>query len=192
MPALNGGCRTNPRSPRLRVGSKNPKVVTRPRRAVLCLGAPSAFHGHHSGRRPCFRKRLCATATVPCRCLGLDDQHARSRARTMHHASNPHSYVPVLWHGPSIAARHCDSCGQTLTDAVVSTCPPLDRSRRFALRLVASGGRLPAGLDLAEAPDREREDPHHDKQPRDDEPGLVNVEVGHVVAEPTVEVQLAG
>jgi hypothetical protein len=48
----------------LRVGSKYPKVIARPRHVLLCLGSPSAFHGHHSERRPRFRRRLCATATV--------------------------------------------------------------------------------------------------------------------------------
>jgi hypothetical protein len=47
----------------LRVGSKTPKVIARPRRALLGRGAPSAFHGRHSERRPDFRRRLCATAS---------------------------------------------------------------------------------------------------------------------------------
>jgi hypothetical protein len=48
----------------VRVGSKNPKVIARPRCALLGLGAPSAFHGRHSERRPGFRRRVCATASV--------------------------------------------------------------------------------------------------------------------------------
>ena len=48
----------------LRVGSKNPKVVARPRRALLGLGAPSAFHGRHSERSLGSRRRLYATASV--------------------------------------------------------------------------------------------------------------------------------
>src|ERR1035438_10301936 len=48
----------------LRVGSKTPKVIARPGHALLGLGAPRAFHGHHSERRPGFRAGLCATPTT--------------------------------------------------------------------------------------------------------------------------------
>ena len=44
-------------------GWKNPKVVARPRRALLDLRAPSAFHGCHSERRRGSRGRLCAPVT---------------------------------------------------------------------------------------------------------------------------------
>jgi hypothetical protein len=61
MPARDGGCRTNSEALAgvvLRVGSKTPKVIARPRHALLGLGAPRAFHGHHSERRPGFRAGL--------------------------------------------------------------------------------------------------------------------------------------
>jgi hypothetical protein len=47
----------------LRVGSKKPQVVARPRRALLGLGAASPLSDRHSERGPGFRRRLCATAT---------------------------------------------------------------------------------------------------------------------------------
>jgi hypothetical protein len=50
----------------LRVGSKMPQVAVRPRRALLGLGAASPLSDRHSERGPGFRRRLCATATVPC------------------------------------------------------------------------------------------------------------------------------
>ena len=36
------------------MGSKKPKVIVRPQRALLNLGAPSAFHGRHSEHRAGF------------------------------------------------------------------------------------------------------------------------------------------
>jgi hypothetical protein len=62
-------CRTNSEGlieSVVRVGSKNPKVVAWPRRALLGLGAPSTFHGRHSECRTGSRRWLCATATVRC------------------------------------------------------------------------------------------------------------------------------
>jgi hypothetical protein len=47
----------------LRVGTKRPKVVARPRRAVLGLGAAGLLSDRHSERGPGFRGPLCATAT---------------------------------------------------------------------------------------------------------------------------------
>jgi hypothetical protein len=38
----------------LRVGSKDPKVIAQPRRGLLGLGPPSAFHGRSSERRQVF------------------------------------------------------------------------------------------------------------------------------------------
>ena len=55
----------------LRVGSKDPKVLARPRRALLARGAPGAFHGRHSKRSPSSRRRLCATPSTRRRRLGL-------------------------------------------------------------------------------------------------------------------------
>src|SRR5438132_276994 len=43
-----------------------PHVVTRPRRALLGLGAASPSSDRHSERGPGFRGLLCATATVHC------------------------------------------------------------------------------------------------------------------------------
>src|ERR1035438_491843 len=51
----------------LRVGSKTPKVIARPGHALLGLGAPRAFHGHHSEHCTGFRGRLYATSIVPSR-----------------------------------------------------------------------------------------------------------------------------
>jgi len=65
----------------LRVGSKTPKVIARPGHALLGLGAPRAFHGHHSERRPGFRAGLCATPTVPSDSAGSGHRGARSRAK---------------------------------------------------------------------------------------------------------------
>ncbi len=48
----------------LRVGSKKPQVVARPRRALLGLGAASPLSDRHSERGRGFRRRLCATATT--------------------------------------------------------------------------------------------------------------------------------
>ena len=42
----------------LRVGSENPKGIARARRALLGLGARSAFDGRHSERRSGSRTRL--------------------------------------------------------------------------------------------------------------------------------------
>jgi hypothetical protein len=36
------------------VGSKKPKVIVRPQRALLDLGAPNTFHGRHSNRVHAF------------------------------------------------------------------------------------------------------------------------------------------
>jgi hypothetical protein len=47
----------------LRVGSKKPQGVARPRRALPGLGAASPLSDRHSERGPGFRRRLCATAT---------------------------------------------------------------------------------------------------------------------------------
>ena len=60
----------------LRVGSKKPKVIARPRRAVIGHGASSAFHGRHSKHRSGFCRRLRATATVRSRSDGGGTEHA--------------------------------------------------------------------------------------------------------------------
>src|SRR5207302_10643617 len=51
----------------LRMGSKKPQVVARPRRALSCLGAASPLSDHHGERGPGFRRQLCATATARSR-----------------------------------------------------------------------------------------------------------------------------
>jgi hypothetical protein len=66
----------------LRVGSKNPKVIARPRRALLGLGAPSAFHGRHSECRTGSRRRLCATASTMSGCNGRYAGRCRNGARS--------------------------------------------------------------------------------------------------------------
>jgi hypothetical protein len=48
----------------LRVGSKKPQVVARPRRAVLGIGAASPLSDRQSERGPGFCRWLCATATA--------------------------------------------------------------------------------------------------------------------------------
>ncbi len=52
----------------LKVGSKSPKIIAQPRRALLCLDALGAFYGRHSGCRPGFRRGLCATPSAQRRC----------------------------------------------------------------------------------------------------------------------------
>ena len=59
------------------MGSKNPKVIARPRRALLGLGAPSAFHGRHSECRTGSRRRLCATASRRSERLRRRPAHSR-------------------------------------------------------------------------------------------------------------------
>jgi hypothetical protein len=65
----------------LRVGSKNPKVIARPRRALL--GAPSAFHGRHSECRTGSRRRLCATASTTTERVAGRPAHACLRSSAM-------------------------------------------------------------------------------------------------------------
>src|ERR1039458_6028238 len=62
----------------LRVRSKKPQVVARPRRALLGLGAASPFSDRHSERGPGFRRRLCATATARSERLACSQPHACS------------------------------------------------------------------------------------------------------------------
>lgn len=64
----------------LRVGSKKPQVVARPRRALLGLGAASPLSDRHSERGLGFPRRLCATPTVQRR--HVHPRYWRARLRT--------------------------------------------------------------------------------------------------------------
>src|ERR1039457_7186455 len=66
-----GGCRTSSEGLTesvLRVVSKNTKVIARPGRALVVLGARSAFHGRHRDWRTGSRRWLCATAVGNQQC----------------------------------------------------------------------------------------------------------------------------
>jgi hypothetical protein len=63
----------------LRVGSKRPKVIVRPQRTPLDLGAPSTFHGRGSERGTGFRRQLYATPSMEC----------SSRERLRFHGEDP-------------------------------------------------------------------------------------------------------
>jgi hypothetical protein len=63
----------------LSVGSKKPRAVTRPPRALLMLGAASPLSNRHSERGPGFRIQLCATATETLALSRREQQSERGR-----------------------------------------------------------------------------------------------------------------
>ena len=145
----------------LTVGSKIPKVIARPQRAPLGLGAPSAFHGRHGERRSGSCKRLCATATE-----GSDSDESgslgagihRTAARRLNQSvsavgSDAQCLAKALVLAPDVAAPgRAASLGGIAPSHGARCAPPLPRGRRQtqpAEQLRRAGGRHVAKLATA-------------------------------------------
>jgi hypothetical protein len=114
----------------LRVRSKKPQVVARPRRALLGLGAASPFSDRHSERGPGFRRRLCATATTkrsrprPRRtraCFRGWLLRKRSAANRPRHSRPPSTLATPAQPQPRTHTLYATASGESGRDALPSS-----------------------------------------------------------------------